>query len=385
MYCRNSRKCKPEEDDDDDYSDEDSYASSDEEDRQSDVSSDEEENSEGGDKRSKPFIKRRGHWKSDDESAYQSVDGDRLFTTCYWDRTRRLSWDARSALGKGQKSLLAEQEKSCITLNTQLGRSNSLTQVPYHEDLMPFYEYFADGVKQRPALESFRITNHHLPPSPWLESSILSVLETFSNVATLELSNCSLSADDLSSLVKFIAKNTTLSTLNISKNNIESEDTVKDLAKAIKKHPALCNVNLSYCKLAGGNAALERMLTACKSCEHLEIGSEEFDSKCVTAVANFIGKKSSVTSFSLTGATIDKENKKLMSEALVKNKTIEELYFQNNKLALPGIIHTTKKGKSLKVLIILSLRSKLTILLFSRSSVTAWSAWESTYLRQRLT
>ncbi len=209
---------------------------------------------------------------------------------------------------------------------------------------MPFYEYFADGVKQRPALESFRIANHNLPPSPWLESSILSVLETFSNVATLELSNCNLSADDLSSLAKFIAKNTTLATLNISKNSIESEDTVKALAKAIKKHPSLCNVNLSYCTLAGGNGALEKMLTACKSCEHLEIGSEEFDSKCVAAVAKFIGKKSSVTSFSLTGATVDKETKKLMSEALVKNKTIEMLSFQNNKLALPGIIQTTKNG-----------------------------------------
>ncbi len=231
---------------------------------------------------------------------------------------------------------------------------------------MPFYEYFADGVKQRPELESFRITNHFLPPSPWLESSILSTLETFSNkhdcMATLELSNCSLSADDLSSLAKFIAKNTTLATLNISKNDVESEDTVKELAKAIKKHPAICSVNLAYCELAGGSGTLEKMLTACKSCEHLEIGSEEFDSKCVAAVAKFIEKKSSVTSFSLTGATVDKENKKLISEALSKNKTIEMLSFQNNKLSLPGIIQSTKKGKSLKVLTILSLRSKLTIL-----------------------
>jgi Ran GTPase-activating protein (RanGAP) involved in mRNA processing and transport len=166
--------------------------------------------------------------------------------------------------------------------------------------------------------------------------------------------------------VKFIAKNTTLVTLNISKNNIESEDIVKDLAKAIKKHPALCNVNLSYCKLAGGNAALEKMLTACKSCEHVEIGSEEFDSKCVTAVAKFIEKKSSVTSFSLTGATVDKENKKLISEALVKNKTIEMLSFQNNKLALPGIIQSTKAGfKSL---------SRLTHLELSHNSLPAAGA-----------
>lgn len=134
ILCRNSRKCKPEEEEDDDeYSDDDSYASSDEEDRQSDVSSGEVENSEGGDKLVKPSINRRWHWKSDDESAYKSIDGDRLFTTCYWDRRRVLHWDVRSALGKGQKALLAEQEKSCIALNTQLGRSNRLTQVPYRK------------------------------------------------------------------------------------------------------------------------------------------------------------------------------------------------------------------------------------------------------------
>jgi hypothetical protein len=132
ILCRNSRRCKPEEEDDD-YSDEDSYASSDEEDPQSDVSSDEVENSgEGGDKREKPSIKRRWHWKSDDESAYQSVDGDKLFWTS-WNGRRELSWDAKGALGKGQKSLLAEQEESCITLNTRFGRSSRLTQVPYRK------------------------------------------------------------------------------------------------------------------------------------------------------------------------------------------------------------------------------------------------------------
>ncbi len=132
ILCRNSRRCKPEEEDDDEYSDEDSYASSDEEDRQSDVSSDDEENSEEGDKRVKPFIKRRGHWKSDDESAYKSVDG-RLFRTSWYGQRRFLSWDAKGALGKGQKALLAEQEKSCITLNTRFGRSSRLTQVPYRK------------------------------------------------------------------------------------------------------------------------------------------------------------------------------------------------------------------------------------------------------------
>ena len=236
--------------------------------------------------------------------------------------------------------------------------------------MMPCYDYFAGSVKQRPALESLKITNFFLPASPWLENNIISVVETFSNkhgrVTTLELSNCSLSTGDLSSLVKFLAENKTLSTLNISRNNIESEDIVKALAKAIKKHPALCNVNLAYCSLAGGHDVLEKILAACKNCDSLEIGHEDFDSECVAAVAKFLGKKNSLTSFSLMGATLDKENKKLMSEALVKNKNIEKLCLQHNKLALPGIIKNTKKAtKSL---------SRLTHLDLSHNSLPAAGA-----------
>ena len=215
-------------------------------------------------------------------------------------------------------------------------------------EMMPCYEYFADSIKQNPAMESLKITNHHLPPSPWLENNILPVLETFSNkhgrMTTLELSNCSLSADDISALTKFLAGNKTITTLNLSRLHIESPDTVNALAKAIKKHPVLCNVNLAYVCLGGSeNSALDKILAACKTCDSLEIGHKDFDSKCVAAVAKFLGRKNSLTSFSLIGAAVDKDNKKLLSEALVKNKTIEKFCLRSNKLQLPGIIRNTKK------------------------------------------
>ena len=147
IYCRNSRKCKPEEEEDDEYSDEDSYASSDEEDRQSDAPSDnedDEEDSEVEDKRVKPFIHR--NWQAkDDESAYQSVDGNNKLFNTGWNGRRYLTWRAESALKKGQKSLVAKQEKSSIVLDAQFGRRRkkwSLTQVPYRKFpycLIPFF------------------------------------------------------------------------------------------------------------------------------------------------------------------------------------------------------------------------------------------------------
>jgi Ran GTPase-activating protein (RanGAP) involved in mRNA processing and transport len=210
-------------------------------------------------------------------------------------------------------------------------------------DMMPCYEYFAEGIKHITSLESFKIVNYNLPQSPWLENSIFPVLEQNSNLTALQLSNCFLSSDDLTSLTKFLAGNRTLSTLNICSTNIESEDTVKALAKALKKHPAIRRVNLAYCSLAGGHDVLDKILTACKTYDSLEIGHEDFESESVAAVAKFLGKKHSLTSFSLVGAAVDKENKKLLSEALVKNKTIQKLCLHSNNLQLPAIIRNTKK------------------------------------------
>ena len=215
-------------------------------------------------------------------------------------------------------------------------------------ELLPSYEYFAQGIQRHTSLETFKIINYHLPPTPWLGNSVLPTLRNINTLNALELSNCSLSAEDLSSVMDFISNNTTLTTLNLSRTSIESEDTAKALAKALKKHPAICNVNLAYCSFAGGSAVVDKILSACKDCDSLEIGHEDFDKESVAMVAKFIGKKNSVTSFSLTGAVVDKENKTLLSDALAKNKTIESLCMHSNQMQLPGIIRNTKKmSKSL--------------------------------------
>jgi Ran GTPase-activating protein (RanGAP) involved in mRNA processing and transport len=121
-------------------------------------------------------------------------------------------------------------------------------------------------------------------------------------------------------------------------------DTVKDLAQAIQQHPTLNHVNLSYCSLGGGDmAALNKMLTACKGCVSLDIGHEDFGSEGVALVAKFLGGKNALTSFSLAGARIDKDGKKLLTESLAKNKKIERLGLQSNGIKIPGVLSGTKK------------------------------------------
>ena len=214
--------------------------------------------------------------------------------------------------------------------------------------MLPSYEYFAEGIQRHTSLQTFKMINYHLPPTPWLGNSVLPSLRNISTLTAVELSNCSLSAEDLSSLVDFLPNITSLSTLTLSRTRIESEDTAKALAKALKNLPSICNVNLAYCSLAGGSAVVRSLLSACKDCDSLEIGHEDFDKESVAMIAKFIGKKNSLTSFALTGAVVDKDNKKLLSDALAKNKTIESLCMHSNQMQLPGIIRNTKKmSKSL--------------------------------------
>ena len=107
------------------------------------------------------------------------------------------------------------------------------------------------GYKKDRILEEFVITDHFLPPS-WLGDKVIPILEsiearvlddrTLNGITTLKLSNCSLSEYDLTSLVKFLAGNETVTSFDISRSKIESVDTINALAIAIKKHPALVHV-----------------------------------------------------------------------------------------------------------------------------------------------
>lgn len=97
----------------------------------------------------------------------------------------------------------------------------------------------------------------------------------------LTLSNCSLSGEDLASLATFLQGNTTLCSLDLSRNNIESVDTVKAIAKAVNaKGSSIVHVNLSFCALSGGDkGALDKLLASVKKCESLEIGHKSMDSE----------------------------------------------------------------------------------------------------------
>ena len=102
---------------------------------------------------------------------------------------------------------------------------------------------------------------------------------------------------------------------------------------------------------------MKKVLAALKKCDTLEIGHKDFDSQAVEEIATFLGKKHSLTSFSLVDAPVNKDNKKLLSEALTVNKTIHKIRLHGNALKLPAIIRNTKMAtKSLSRLTHLDVR-----------------------------
>ena len=87
---------------------------------------------------------------------------------------------------------------------------------------------------------------------------------------------------------------------------------------------------------------MKKVLAALKKCDTLEIGQKDFTSQSVGEIATFIGKNHSLTSFSLVDAPVNKDNKKLLSEALTVNETIQKIRRHGNALKLPAIIRNTK-------------------------------------------
>ena len=162
----------------------------------------------------KPTVHNWRHWahRDYDEAAIQNVDGpSKIFHRPSWmgQERRRLHWDARSAITKGERALVSKHDEQSIVLERNVARSNKITQVPFHNDMLAHYNYFAESIEGHDELESFSVSNFNLPPSPWLKDSIIPVLEMNSNrqdlednLTTLVLSNCSLSADDMSALAR---------------------------------------------------------------------------------------------------------------------------------------------------------------------------------------
>ena len=180
-------------------------------------------------------------------------------------------WVCSSRLENFQRILHRESQKGDGAIDM-----NSLfhDRIPYHPDILPRWEAFCketiqkestdddnqikprkrrEGLRSaleekeveevvdeeddisRTNLSSFRIKNIVLPPSPFFKKKLLPLLKTNANLLSLELRDCNLGANSIACVAKFLKKNKSLATLDISSNKIKNADAAKALGFRIKK------------------------------------------------------------------------------------------------------------------------------------------------------
>ena len=242
------------------------------------------------------------------------------------------------ALETLQESLLS----GCETImRTDTYRIN-ISRIPFHPDLLPFFRYWVRKIKRRirrsVQVEEFRVGGIHFPQGGFLKEELFPALGKQEGLRTLELSNC-LSIEDCSAVAAFIAGDKRLHSLNLS-DNIFDLDGITALARSIKGHPLLYDVDLTGCDLAGGDAnALSRLLFACKDCDALKLGHMSFTPECIQTIARFLGKKICVTTFSLTDVKISEEDGRLLTHSLRKNLSLESFNLNFTRgIGLPAVV-----------------------------------------------
>ena len=85
----------------------------------------------------------------------------------------------------------------------------------------------SNGTIVRTNITSFQIENIVLPPSPFFNNNLLPLLKKNTNLLSLELRGCDLGANEISCVAKFLKKNKSLATLDLSCNKINNVDAAK--------------------------------------------------------------------------------------------------------------------------------------------------------------
>ena len=226
-------------------------------------------------------------------------------------------------------------------------RGESNDQIPYHADLLPRWESFADSMKERRCLEGFKLDNIVLPPSPYL-ASLLVALNNNINLLSLQLSSCELGTDGFKCIAKFVQKNNSLAALDVSGNKIEDVRATRSLAAAMRKHPELSILDVSKCNLGGNIKLLSTVLNGCDGLQSLILDNNGIDTKeGVTVVAKFLAGNNSLTVFSMDKNGMGNANAEILGNALKGNTKLRQLCLSSNGLVFPSIISSKDVAKDL--------------------------------------
>ena len=269
----------------------------------------------------------------------------------YWDERGCISYQVGLDLEHLQRALYKEQQRSDteVDLNAKHTVRNypwpSYTRnnkTPFHPDILRHWEAFVVSQKDRTGLTRFSVDKIVLPPSSFFAEKIMPILTSSSNTLTcLQLSCCDLSSNVVGSIARFLAGNSTVSILDLSKNIIDDVSAAESLAVAMNNHPLLCMANFSRCGLGRNIEVLTHILDGMPNMKTVLLERNEIKStEGVKLVANFIENNATVTVMSLEGNAIGNENMKLVGKALKRNTQLCQIGLGYNNISLPSFIRS---------------------------------------------
>jgi Ran GTPase-activating protein (RanGAP) involved in mRNA processing and transport len=226
--------------------------------------------------------------------------------------------------------------------------------VPFHMDLLPYWEAFCEAHKNRNKLKTFRVKNIFIPPSPFFEQNLMPIFTSAVNLTSLELRSCGLECCEIVLVASFVKRNSSLSILDLSSNKIDSVEAAQSLSLAIKSHAELCFVNLSHCSLGENPAVLNAVLDGCKGLKSLLIddnGIFNVNGGCF-AVVEFLSSNAAITLFSMANNVnllnvIGNDQVKMLSQSLKKNTSLRHLCLGLNRLSFPSFLTSRRVTENL--------------------------------------
>ena len=195
----------------------------------------------------------------------------------------------------------------------------------------------------------------------------------------LNLSNNNITNKSMYLLNKFLIKNQTLSFLDMSHNKNIDTDGIKLILNALKLHPNICKLDLSYMNIAGCGELLSSVLSENKTIITLILKNDNFNSIDMKFLSKELSKRESILehldlsenlnigddglkeigkiiynnkslkSIGLDGMNLSMNNYLPIFKGIFKNRTIEYYSLSKNEgLPMKGILNFFQKNPQVK-------------------------------------
>ena len=216
------------------------------------------------------------------------------------------------------------------------------TKTPYHEDVLPNWDAFINRQENNDSLTSFTISNVELPPMTFFSDKLVPILKNSANhLVSLELSRNVLKNIGIASVAALLKSLRNLVSLDLSRNQMKNEAGIKLISKAMKKHPSLSHVDLSYCSLGESISALSLVLKGSEKLSSLVLDYNDFESDGMDLISKFLASHATLTALSLRHKTETKEGGKTLTQSFLKpiaqtleRSSLRELSLRGSDLTL---------------------------------------------------